>query len=76
MNPTSPATHRRLSLWHIFLFVIVVFGVFMIAQALAERRYALAGVAAAVLAVGLPIAARMKRLRASLRGDNDQARRL
>ena len=53
-----------------------VFGVIMIAQALAERRYALAGVAAAVLAVGLPIAARMKRLRASLRGDNDQARRL
>ncbi len=76
MNPTSPATLRRLSLWHIFLLVIVVLGVIMIAQALAERRYALAGVAAAVLAVGLPIAARMKRLRASLRGDNDQARRL
>ncbi len=76
MNPTSPATRRRLSLWHIFLFVIVVFGIVMIAQALVDRRYALAAVVLAVVAVGLPVAARTKRLRDSLRGNNDQARRL
>ncbi len=76
MNPTSPTTRRRLSLWHIFLLVIVVLGVIMIAQALAERRYAMAAVVLAVVAVGLPVAARTKRLRGSLRGDNDQARRL
>ncbi len=76
MNPTSPATRRRLSLWHIFLLVMVVLGVVVISGALAEARYALAGVTAAVLAVGLPIAARTKRLRGSLRGDNDRARRL
>ncbi len=76
MNPTSPATRRRLSLWHIFLLVIVVLGVIIIAQALADRRYALAAVVLAVVAVGLPVAARMRKLRGSLRGDNDQARRV
>ncbi len=76
MNPTSPATRRRLSLWHIFLLLIVVFGVVLITVALAERRYALAAVVLGVVAVGLPVAARMRKLRGSLRGDNDQARRL
>ena len=75
MNPTSQSTRRRLSLWHIFLLVIVVFGVIVITGALAERRYSLAGVAVAVLAVGLPIAARMRKLRASLSGDDDQEHR-
>ena len=75
MNPTSQSTRRGLSLWHIFLSVIVLVGVIVITGALAERRYALAAVVLFVVAVGLPVAARMRKLRASLSGDDDQEHR-
>ena len=70
MNPTR----RRLSLWHFFLFAVVLVGVVVIAGALAERRYALAAVALFVVAIGPPVAARMRRLRSVL-SDNDQEHR-
>ncbi len=76
MNPMSQSTRRGLSLRHIFLFAIVLVDVIVITAALADRRYLLAAVALAVVAVGLPVAARMRKLRASLSGDDDRARRL
>ena len=75
MNPMSQSTRRGLSLWHIFLFAIVLVDIIVITAALADRRYLLAAVALAVVAVGLPVAARMRKLRASLSGEDDQERR-
>jgi len=72
MKTTPQSTGRGLSLWHMFVFVIVVFGTLMIASALADGLYLLASIAFVVIGGGLPVAARMRRLRASLHGDDDR----
>ncbi len=68
MNDTPKSTHRGLSLWHTFLGAVVGFGAIVITAALADRRYSLALVTLVVVALGLPVAARIRRLRASLHG--------
>lgn len=75
MNPTSQSNRSGLSLHHIVVLAIVLFGMFMFTALLADRRYALAAVLFVVVAVGLPVAARMRKLRASLRGDDDREHR-
>ena len=72
MNPKSLSNRRRLSLWHIF---VVLVGAFAFTGALADRRYTLAAVLIVVVAGGLAVAARMRKLRASLRGDDDREHR-
>ena len=71
MKTTPQSTRRGLSVWHIFVFVIVAFGTVMIAGALADGLYLLAGITLIVVAGGLPVAARMRRLRASLSSDDN-----
>jgi hypothetical protein len=70
MPNKTQSTRRRLSLWHLFVFVIVVVGAILIAGALADGLYAYAGIVLVVVAGGLPVAARMRRLRASLTGED------
>jgi len=69
MTDTPPSTRRGFSLWHFFLVVMVVIGVVVIGGALADGLYTYAGLVFLVLAGGLPVAARMRRLRASLKGE-------
>ena len=71
MNTTPKSTRGGLSVWHIFIFAIVAFGTVMIIGALADGRYVLAAITLVVVALGLPVAARMRRLRASLSGDDE-----
>ena len=71
MNATPKSTRGGLSVWHIFIFAIVAFGTVMIIGALADGRYVLAAITLVVVALGLPVAARMRRLRASLSGDDE-----
>ncbi len=68
---TLASTRGGLSVWHIFIFAIVAFGTVMIAGALTDGRYVLAAITLVVVALGLPVAARMRRLRASLRGEDE-----
>ena len=75
MNTTPQSTRGGLSVWLIFVFAIVAFGTVAIAGALADGLYLLAGIILVVVAGGLPVAARMRRLRASLRGDDDREHR-
>ena len=75
MTKTPQSTRRGLSLWHMFVFVIVAVGVVVIAGALADGLYTYAGIVLVVVAGGLPVAARMRRLRASLSGEDDREHR-
>ncbi len=75
MNTTLQSTRGGLSVWHIFVFAIVAFGTAVIAGALADGLYFLAAITLVVVAVGLPVAARMRKLRASLSGDDDREHR-
>ena len=71
MTNTPQSTRRGLSLRHILVFVIVAGGALAIAGALADGLYTLAGIVLVVVAGGLPVAARMRRLRTSLSGEDD-----
>ncbi len=71
MNRTPQAGRRPLKLWHVLLFLLVVLAVIVISGALVERRYSLAAIALVAVALGLPLAARMRRIRASLKPDDD-----
>jgi len=75
MTDTPESSRRGLSLWHIFVFAIAAVGAIVIAGALADGLYAYAGIVLVVVAGGLPVAARMRRLRASLRGEDDREHR-
>ena len=71
MTDDTQSTRRTLSLWHLFVFVMVVIGGVVIAGALAEGLYAYAGLVFVVIAGGLPVAARMRKLRAYLKGKTE-----
>jgi len=71
MSTTRPLT-SRLTLWQIFLGMVVAIGVIVMVAALVERRYALALMAFAALAIGLPIAAHLRKLRRDLRAPEDE----
>jgi hypothetical protein len=58
-----------------FVFVIVAVGVMVIAGALADGLYTYAFIVLIVVAGGLPVAGRMRRLRASLSGEDERERR-
>jgi len=58
-----------------FVVVIIAVGVIVIAGALADGLYAYAAIVLVTVAGGLPVAARMRRLRTSLRGEDDRKQR-
>ncbi|MFQ5551670.1 MAG: hypothetical protein ACE5FJ_10585 [Gemmatimonadales bacterium] len=51
--------------------MLVILAIIVISGALVERRYALAAIALVVVALGLPLAARIRRTRASLKPEDD-----
>ena len=67
MTNTPQSTRRGLSLWHYLVcFVIVAGGASVIGEALdMERAHTLAGIVLVLVAGGLGVVARMRRLRAS-----------
>ena len=71
VNRTPQSVLRPLKLWHVLLFLFVVLAVIVVSAATMERRYALAIIALLVVTIGPLVSLRFRKMRASLKPDDD-----